>query len=121
MKKNLSKVGVLAAALSPLLLMAQDTTPITNLIDGVKTVVDTLVPILMTIALLYFIWGLIKYIIAAGKGNDAEAKQGKAIMIWGIVALFVMASVWGLTGLLSRIFGVNNGQAPSASELRPRP
>lgn len=120
MKKNLVKFGALATLASPLVLLAQDTTPVTNLIGSISSITTALVPILMTVALLYFIWGLIKYIIAAGKGDAEEGKQGKKIMIWGIVALFVMASVWGLTGMLGRIFGVGSGVAPSGSTLTPR-
>ena len=40
--------------------------------------------------------------------SDEEAKreQGKQFMLWGIVALAVMLSVWGLVHLLGNTFGI---------------
>ena len=44
---------------------------------------------------------------------DEEAKraQGKQYMIWGIIALAVMLSIWGLVGVLKNTFGINVGQS----------
>ncbi|MCX6712958.1 MAG: hypothetical protein NTY66_01985 [Candidatus Vogelbacteria bacterium] len=105
MKKNLSKVAGIALSIAPLGALAA-----INIISQVKVLLNSVVPILMTIALLYFIWGLIQYIRAAAGGNAAEEKQGKAIMIWGVVALFVMASVWGLVAAVGQTLGTGTGQ-----------
>ncbi len=59
--------------------------------------------ILAGVALLVFFWGLVKYIV---KADDEKAKeQGKNIMIWGVIALFVMFSVFGLVKFLQTTFG----------------
>ncbi|MBN2094019.1 MAG: hypothetical protein JW740_01460 [Candidatus Zambryskibacteria bacterium] len=55
-----------------------------------------LIPIAFTLALLLFFWGVVKYIWSVG----TEKEQGKKVMVWGIVALFVMSSVWGLVAFL---------------------
>ncbi len=55
------------------------------------------------LALLVFFWGLVKYI---AKADDEKAKEaGKNIMIWGVIALFVMFSVFGLVNFLQESFG----------------
>jgi len=59
-------------------------------------VTDMLVPLAFILALLFFFWGIAKYIRSAGSEKD----EGKKVMVWGIVALFVMASVWGLVAFL---------------------
>ncbi len=73
--------------------------------------------ILAALALLVFFWGLVKYI---AKADDEKAKaQGKSIMVWGVIALFVMFSVFGLVGFLQSSFGIdagNNG-APNVPEV----
>ena len=68
-------------------------------------IINILVPIAFTAALLFFFWGLAKFILAAG--DPAAKEQGKNIMIWGIVALFVMASVWGITTILAETVNVD--------------
>lgn len=55
-------------------------------------VADILVPMAFIAALLFFFWGVAKYIRSEGSGKD----EGKKIMVWGVIALFVMSSVWGL-------------------------
>ena len=44
-------------------------------------------------------------------GEDKET--GKQIMIWGIIALFVMVSVWGLVNVLSNTTGIGGAAAPT--------
>lgn len=92
---------------------------LTTLIRSVGRIIDLLLPIVAALALLYFFWGLAKFILAAG---DEEAREkGKSIMIWGIVALFVLASVWGLVSFLGTAFGIRQGQdlddIPSIGEI----
>jgi len=64
---------------------------------------ELVVPIIMTLALIYFFYGLAKYIL---------------IMIYGIIALFVMGSVWGLTAVLNNTF-LNGGStaAPRVDQI----
>jgi len=75
---------------------------------------NTLLPIVIALALLYFFWGLAKFVLASG---DEDAKEtGKRIMLWGIVAFFVMVSVWGLVNFLDRAFELNN-QVPDLPQI----
>lgn len=55
-----------------------------------------LIPIAFTLALLFFFWGVAKYIWSEGQSKE----DGRKIMIWGIVALFVMSSVWGIIAFI---------------------
>ena len=64
--------------------------------------VNLIVPILGGIAIIVFFWGLIKYIAAAG---DSSAKtNGRSVMYWGTVALFILFSVWGIVAVLKSTF-----------------
>ena len=114
MKKNFAKLTAIALASAPLLALAQ-----VNLITQLGTILRSLVPIFITVAVLYFMWGLIKYISASAKGDKGEQEHGKAIMIWGVVALFVMVSVWGLVAALGTTTGIQQTTAPNAGNLIP--
>ena len=62
------------------------------------------VPLFYGLAFLLFFWGLAAYIYYAGAGNEAEMVKGKTLMIWGVIALFVLVSVWGLTRFIQSVF-----------------
>ena len=64
-----------------------------------------IIPMLVTFAIIAFIWGVITYVI--GKGDPKVLEKGRWYMVWGIVALFVMISVWGLVKVLGNTFGIN--------------
>ncbi len=85
-------------------------------IISIGALVEQLIPIVIAIGLLFFIWGLVQFILASG---DETAKEvGKRRMVWGILALFVIVAVWGLVDLLAGITGVETGgtiDAPSVN------
>ena len=79
-----------------------------ELVGSFGLMIRTLIPILIGLALVVFFWGIIQYLF-----TDAKEK-GSKLMFWGIVALFVMVSVWGLIKFLGdEIFGTLNNSAPS--------
>ena len=73
--------------------------------DLIVGFLSSLLPVLVGFALVVFFWGLIKYMWSAADSSEAHA-QGRQLMIWGIIALFVMVSVWGLVEFLQlTLFG----------------
>ena len=68
------------------------------------SIIDLITPIVGALALLVFIWGIAKFIFHAG--SEDNIAEGKQLMFWGVIALFVMFSVWGLVTFLHyNIFG----------------
>jgi hypothetical protein len=65
----------------------------------------SIIPLMFAIAVLVFIYGVVKFI---GTEESAEKEDGRQFMIWGIVALAVMFSIWGLVTILGNTFGVSN-------------
>lgn len=88
----------------PLVASAQQLLAIRNLVQAIAIIVNMLIPVLITIALIVFFWGLIKYIGGSGKGHEA----GKKVMIAGLVSLFVMVSIWGILALAQGALGVED-------------
>lgn len=82
----------------------------------VNTVLNAVIPMLITLALIYFFWGLIQYI-----GNGDEKKDAaRDVMIYGILSLFVMVSIWGIIRLLQSTFKVTSTDPiiPKAIQLQ---
>lgn len=49
------------------------------------------------IALLIFFAGIIRFIWESN--NEKKRNEGKQMLLWGLVALFVMFSLWGIIKL----------------------
>ena len=103
--KKMKKIAIITLALAPAIALAQST--LGSILGTIGGLISTATPIVVALALLYFFWGLATYILAGGE-EEARAK-GKGMMIWGIIALFVIVSIWGLVGILQGTFGVSGG------------
>ena len=79
-------------------------------ISILRDILNSVVPVLLIIATIVFIWGLIMYITS---GGDEEKLAGaKFYMMWSIIALFVMVSIWGIVGILVDTFDVGGQPIP---------
>lgn len=76
---------------------------------------DSVIPFIFAIAIVMFMWGAVKFFII-NSDEEAKREQGKQFMIWGIVALAVMISVWGLVAILTSTFGESGNVLP---QVRP--
>ena len=70
----------------------------------------SVVPLIFALAIAMFVWGVVQYVI--NSDEEAKKEKGKQFMIWGIIALTVMVSVWGLVRVLGDTFGINSSFYP---------
>ena len=108
-KSLLQYLPVAFLATAPLVTQAQapDLDYFDTAVVAIGDLVEQLIPIVISLALLFFIWGLVQFIIASGDETAKEA--GKRRMVWGIFALFIIVSVWGIVELLAEMTGVSVG------------
>lgn len=78
------------------------------------TLVNAVVPLLVTLAVVGFIWGIIQYFL--NPDNEEKRKAGKSFMFWGIFTLFVIVSVWALVRVFSTTFFDGNIGLPGLPE-----
>ena len=99
MKKLISFLAVSFPAFA----LAQ-TQPITD-INGVSTklidIGDTVIDLLISVAVIYIIINVVKYIISGSAEGKGEA--GKHIF-FSIVGLAIILSIWGLVNILTNTF-----------------
>lgn len=81
-------------------------TDVSSLIGTIKTLIESVIPLLMVIATVIFLWGIISYIMAAG--DEEKVKEARSYIIYGLIGLFVMVSVWGLVGIIANTFGLSS-------------
>lgn len=72
----------------------------------VTGVISPLIYLIFSASVAIFFWGIAKYM---GKmGDDKEREKAKSLMIWGIIGIFVMVSIWGWVNILSNTFPFDN-------------
>lgn len=115
MKKVLILSGIL---LAPALASAQNLDSLGDLVDSFGRIVGDLIPIVFAIIVLVFFWGLAKYVLAAG--SEESKAEGRRIMIGGMIALFVAASIWGIVKWAQGGLGVDNVESISVPSIKNR-
>ena len=82
-----------------------DPKPLRELIDRAKdTLVNNVIPLLLVIATVIFIVALIRYIFSI----DANKAKMRETMLWTVISLAVILSLWALVTILSAFFGTVN-------------
>lgn len=103
----MKKIVYAVLALAPGLVLAQSPnfSGLDQIVAFMGRTIKSLIPIFFGLAIIYFFWGLIEYIRSAGDAK--KAAEGRSIMIYGVIAIAVMISVYGLTAWLQGLFGIN--------------
>ena len=88
----------------PLLASAADAISLLNMFSKI---LSGLVAMFITLAVVVFFYGLIQYLINVGE----EKGKGLSLMFWGVIAIFVMVSLWGIIRVLQNTLGVSGNSA----------
>jgi amino acid permease len=100
-KKVSSVFGLSILLFSVIVLTASANTAtdgILDLVENIQAIIGALIPAMMGLAIVAFFWGIILYMFTK------KQEEGRSFMLWGIIAIFVMSSVWGIVGLLRGTF-----------------
>lgn len=113
MKKIISSSLVLS--FMPMFVFAAGAASAESIIGKIHYLLNMIIPVLIALAVVYFIWGIIQYTIS----TDEEAKTGaRAKIIQGLIGLFIIVSFWGIIAIVTNTFGVgptdfrSNNQVP---------
>ena len=80
------------------------------------TLVSLLTTIAVSLAFFFFFWNLFQFIRAA-EADSKEAAQGK--MVWSLVAIIVIVSLWGIIAFVRSIFGIDTDLDKTNNVLIP--
>src|SRR3989344_415329 len=110
MNRNLQKT---AAWLIPSLVLALPVvvsaqTEFDTLLEKVRGWLGLIVPILIGVGLILFIWGLIQYF--RSEGSDDAKKAARGNILYGVIIFAAIVGIWGLVNILLGGIGVQPGE-----------
>ncbi len=68
-----------------------------NILEFTNTV---LIPFIIGIGFLVFVWGMFKYFIAGG-ADEGKRESGKSLMIYATLGFVLIIVFWGIVNLIS--------------------
>lgn len=117
----MKKLIALGISLAPLSAFAQQIIDDKSLVNKVTNIGNTVVTLLISFAVIYIIYNVVRYLIAGG--DPEKRKAGGMGILWGVIGLFVILSIWGLVAILTNTFGTNNNvpteKFPQVRVLQP--
>jgi len=68
-----------------------------------RHIINPIVAFVFALATVYFIIGIVQFL--ANSGNEQKQTEGKQHMLWGLIGMFVMISVFGIMQLIVNTLG----------------
>jgi bacteriorhodopsin len=96
-------IATAIATLAPVIAFAQAITDVNTLTSKLTNLGNTFIQILIAFAVIWIIYNIVRYLIMGGEDDEKRKKAGQAIL-WGVVGLFVILSIWGLVRILTNTF-----------------
>lgn len=73
---------------------------------GIIGIINTaIVPLLLSLAFFYFVWNAVQYFFIQGN-NEKKRIEGRQFVMWGILGLVVLFSVWAIVKLALSTLGI---------------
>lgn len=78
-------------------------------------IINPLIILLFAAAFVYFLFGMFKFF--NNKDNSEDLETGKRHMVWGIIGMAIMVSVFGIINFLTSSMGLGNVDPSSSSDV----
>ncbi len=76
---------------------------------------DLVIGLAIALAVVWIIINVIRYLIA---GGEEDRKKGGMAILYGVIGLFVILSIWGLVSILTGTFRFAQNQKPSFENIK---
>lgn len=83
-----------------------------------QNIINPIIVILFAIAMLYFLFGILQYLVKS-KSDPAAISAGAKHMGWGLFGMFVMISVFGFLQLIINTFPIDTGTIDNVNKVVP--
>ncbi len=85
---------------------------VARFVDAVnQAIINPIIGVIFAAALLLFLFGAAKLVLNAG--DDTKRNEGKQHMLWGIIGMVIMVSVFSILKVALYTFGVTSADLPT--------
>ena len=108
--KKIDKAAIISGLVLalPLIVAAAPADVVSPILKNVVTALNVVLVIMFALLTIYFIWGVIGYVSAAG--DEEKLKAGKQHMLWGIIGMAVVGVAWGVARLVQDYIGATGAK-----------
>lgn|SRR5574343_821481 len=115
----MKKLAAFVIALAPTLLSAQTLNSIDDVAVRATRYGNLFLTLVISASVLFIVWNIFKYFIQEGE----EQKKGAMNVMYGVIGLVLIFSIWGLVNLVRNSFQTNNNNVDvrgNIEQLLPR-
>lgn len=76
---------------------------VASMISRIGGVLQATLAVLVSLAVVFFVYQVIQYTIADGSGKNTKG------IVWGLIGLTVIVGVWGFVNAIQSTLGVSGG------------
>jgi hypothetical protein len=77
------------------------------LVDILAIANNILIPFILGIGFLVFVWGMFKFFIYGGADDEAKT-SGKSLMVWATLGFVLIIIFWGVVNLITSSIGLDD-------------
>lgn len=92
---------------TPIAFAADKTSPVAAFVGRVNAyILNPAIILMFAVALLFFLYGVVEFLSNSDKADEREL--GRNHIIWGIIGMFIMFSVFAILRLIENTFGIQH-------------
>lgn len=80
-------------------------------------ILNPIILLLFTLATLYFFYGIVQFLRADADDKGTGRIEARSAILWGLVGMFIMFSVYGIIGFVLDSFGIDRSAVPYLQNL----
>lgn len=111
----MKKVFIFFIALLPTVTFAQKLRDINSVSTKATNIGNLIIELAIGVAIVWLIVNIVRYLIA---GGEEERKKGGEAILYGVIGLFVIFSIWGLVNVLLGTFTFEKNNRPSFENIK---
>jgi len=85
----------------------QGVSTIKDVLCRMAEILNYLIPFLLVLGVVYFVWGVVQYMI---RDEEEAKKKGRNKIIYGLIGLVVIVSLWGIVTLVIDTLGIDTAE-----------